>query len=246
MATATVQAFKKLPKEMLDEGITVELVNAIDMKENYSPVQFLKGDSPARLLKCEKGYWVLFDNAQILKDAKNNAIVYTEKECRLGRARYLVNYGEQEKARKIKELCERWKRLTREAIDKIKSEVKDLEDFAQASESKEESFIESHSLMKSLNPERYEQIRVRKVFELHNLKPVYVEIEKMWEENKIVDLMAILKIKEFENPMLTVDMENEYDIKVLVNTFSRKKLEKWDGDMLNRYATIEIEKQYPI
>jgi hypothetical protein len=43
---------KKLSKEEKDEGLTLELINSIDMKKKASPVMFKKGDEPVRLVKC--------------------------------------------------------------------------------------------------------------------------------------------------------------------------------------------------
>jgi hypothetical protein len=71
----------------------------------------------------------------------------------------------------------------------------------------------------------------------------------LWDENRIIELLSIFKLKHFPGfgePMLSADLDNEQDMKVLINTFGGDALKKWDGDMLNRYATIEIEKEYPI
>jgi hypothetical protein len=70
--------------------------------------------------------------------------------------------------------------------------------------------------------------------------------EEMWNEGKYIELLEAFEIKKFPNPMYRVRFDSDEDMKVLVNVFGMKALENWDGDMLGKYAAIEIEKQYMI
>jgi len=115
---------KTISKELREEGLTIDLVNAVNMNIKYSPVQINKGDEPVNLMACKNGFWVVLEDKTFLKDEKNNFIVFDEKACRIGRARYLINFGAEEKKKRVQDLINDWKSQIRQAIDKIKDDLK--------------------------------------------------------------------------------------------------------------------------
>ncbi len=68
----------------------------------------------------------------------------------------------------------------------------------------------------------------------------------MWEENKIVELLEYFDLKKFDTLMLSAQFDNEDEMRIVINTFGAKAINNWDGDMLLKYAQIEVEKLYPI
>ena len=232
---------KRLPKEIIEEGISVELVNSIDMERNYSPVQIQKGDEPVTLIQCLNGYWIKIGN-EYLKDAENKLMVFAEKECRIGRARYLVNFGAKEKESKVNDIISDWKEKISLSISKIEGKINSLKSFC----NNEESF--AYILMKNLNNEdKWELIKKQKQNDLNDLLDSYNQILAMQSEGRIIELLEIFGIKQFNNPMLTANYDNKQDMKLLINVFGGKALNDWDGkDMLLKYAQIGVEKKYPI
>lgn len=231
---------KKLTKDLIEEGITLDLINSIDLSKKCSPVMIAKGDEPVRLLICSTGYNVIVDDGTILRDAANKPIVLPEKECVIGRARYLVNYGEQEKATQVKSLAESWRSTVRSFLDQIKKKVEGIERSLQ-----EETAGSIPNFIKILSRENWPAVKAKLEAELSSLKPAYQEAEDMFAKNKIIELLSTCGLKEFSNPMLSVKLDNPKEMKMLLNTFGGPALQKWDGDMLTKYAEIEVEKSWP-
>ncbi len=226
---------KKISKEELAEGITVELVNKINMTRGYSPVQLQPGDEPVNILGCSTGFWVMIEG-KALKDELGKMIVWGERECQVGRARYLVNYGQQEKEAKTLQLVEQWRSDVRKEIDKVKHRIEEL---------KPSEF--SEMVIEGLKGKKAkEQYRQEKANELERLTPLYNDVEEAYTNNKLIELLTLFNLKKFDTLMLSADLNNRDDMIILLNTFSAEEIEKWNGNMAYKYAQIEIEKQYPI
>ena len=229
---------KRLSKEEIAEGLTLELVNSIRMERTHSPVQLQLGDEPCNLLPCTDGFWVMVEG-EALKDAQGKRIVWKYRDCQIGRARYLLHYGAQEKEAKIQALLASWKKEAREHLDKVKRRVDSLAKMLNPNSDIFESNI-FNSLAKP-----GDKAKEQKKFD--EMNSAYQVAESMWQQGQFVDLIQGLGIRSFTNPMLSVKFNDKHSMKVLVNTFGKAALDKWDGqDMLYKYAQIEIEKQYPI
>lgn len=84
--------FKRISKELIKEGITIDLLNKVQNSGKLSPVMFQKGDEPVNLVRCNPDfYWVLLDDGAYLKDTKG-LMKFDIKTCIIARARYLINY----------------------------------------------------------------------------------------------------------------------------------------------------------
>lgn len=88
---------KKLDKSDLNEGLTIDFVNNIDLNKNHSPVLFSFNDDPVKTLKCSNGYWVSFGFDDMAKDKDGKLIVFSEREIQIARARFLLRNPEIEK-----------------------------------------------------------------------------------------------------------------------------------------------------
>lgn len=101
--------------------ITKEFLNSFSMEHEYSPVQLMENEQPVKLIRCSAGYWVMLEFGEYLKDEKNRLIVIPEKEAKIGRARYLLNYAAEIEAVKIDKL----EKAIQAEIDVLKAKVDD-------------------------------------------------------------------------------------------------------------------------
>lgn len=81
--------------DLKKEGITSQFLKSINMNQEYSPVQLMPNEEPVKLIKCSTGYWVMLEYGEYLKDDKRRLVVIPEKEAKIGRARYLLNFKEE-------------------------------------------------------------------------------------------------------------------------------------------------------
>jgi len=102
---------KKISQALQDEGLTPALINS---SFNYaiSPVQIQAGDEPVTLMKAnESEFWVKLSDGSFLKGDKG-LIKFDLKTCMIARARYQLNYQEEEK-----------KTLVEAEVDKLRKSV---------------------------------------------------------------------------------------------------------------------------
>ena len=231
----------KLTKTEIAEGLTSDMLLQFNEHKAYSPVQLQAGDEPAHLLKCSTGYWIKDPDGGYLRDTTGALIVVSERECRIGRARYLLNFGDQEKQQKVYRLIESWKAEVRQKLDVVKCNVEKLENRLAPSSNSIEDALEK--LIQAERPGALERQRKEDEQSLSTLKPQYLEAEDLYLDGKIIELMEMLGIRTFNNPMFSAQKDNDAQMLVLKNTFGRQALDNWNGDMLTMYARLEIEKQ---
>lgn len=77
------------------EGITTEFLKSFTMDREYSPVQLMPNEDTVKIIRCSTGYWVMLEFGEYLKDEKRRLIVIPEKEAKIGRARYMLNFASQ-------------------------------------------------------------------------------------------------------------------------------------------------------
>ena len=154
--------FKKLSKELIDEGITIELLEKVQNSGKFSPAMLHPGDDPVTLIKANDSFfWVQLPDKTFLKD-KRNLMTFDVKSCIIARARYWTLFSdietsmdnERKAAAKEKEINEEVKRITadvkREAEEVIKK-YRDIESTAGVSEAGV-----FHLMLKEINPEMFE------------------------------------------------------------------------------------------
>jgi hypothetical protein len=230
---------KTLPKNLLEEGLTVDLVNSVNMQKKHSPVQLEHGDEPVKLMPCSKGYWILMEDGSCLKDEKNNLMVVDVKKCTIGRARYLLNYGKIEKKQRIDTLVQSWKEECKEELNKLREKMKTL--IAQSDPDSNNMFS---SLLKQMSPEQFAENVKNAQEKVEKFNPQYESIEKLYSEGNYYELIEIFGIRKFKNPMMSVKMDNVNEMQQLKNVIGKNAIDEWDGDILTMYAAIEIEQKY--
>lgn len=236
---------KKLSKEELTEGLTMEMVNAMNMAKNFTPIQLKQGDEPCNIIPCTGGFWVMIDG-KALRGADNKYIIFPERDCQVGRVRYLLNFGKAEKEKKIQALIIQWKKEVRDKIDIAKKKIA----YWGPPTAGSLSSILMDAIRENGDEEEVDFYDLQNKMNLDKFLPIYQEYERLWDENKIVELMDHFKIGGIKlalgTPMLSAQKDNAQDMKVMINTFGKTALDEWDGDMLYKYAQIEIEKEYPV
>jgi hypothetical protein len=230
----------KLSKSELAEGITKELIDFVLKQSKCSPVQLMPGDEPQNLLECSSGYWVVLAPGQYLRDEYNKMIVIPVRDCKIGRARYLLNFGESEKKEKIQKIIETWKDLCRIRLDEIKKRIDSLSEYE-----KEDGMFTI--IAKAANEQAFEFNKKMSLEQLKQIKPLYEANVKMFEDGQIIQLMENLGLRSFSPLMLSARFDNPQEMKVAINTFGANAINEWvdnGSDLLYKYAQIEVEKDF--
>lgn len=117
MALTSDQKIDK--KELIKEGITDVFLKSFTMDQEYSPVQLRPGEDPVKLIRCSIGYWIMLDFGEYLKDDKRRLVVVPEKEAKIGRARYLLNFKSEIETQK----ADIYERRIQDEITRLKLQV---------------------------------------------------------------------------------------------------------------------------
>lgn len=232
---------KKLTKEEQSEGLTLDLVNAVNLKKRTSPVMFKKGDEPVNLMACSKGYWVNTSDG-FLKDSENNLLVFKERECQIARARYLFYHADDEKKKDAEKLLESRKKKIQEKLDIFKKNIETIE--AYTNENSQTAQL-VRILESVITAEQKEFIRLeneRKVALLPKMKKEYEMLVAEFERENYNYLLNVMGIEKIENPV-SFKFDNEKDMRVLKNSFGAKAIEEADGDVNKLFARMKIEQQ---
>lgn len=237
-----MKKINRISKSEIKEGLTLELVNAISLDKNYSPVQLQKGDEPANILKCSTGFWAMVEGKP-LKDANNKMIVFSDKECQIGRARYLMNFGKEEKEKKIQELLAYWRKQLSDCIEKMEigHSGGSASSLSFLNGALEQMIFEQNKDI----PGYEENYKMRKESDKKVKDEIYNHVKILQKEGNETALIEFFEIKKFDSLMLSARFDNEQEMKVLINTFNKEQIDNWQGH-LYKYAQIEIEKQYPL
>lgn len=154
--------FKKLSKDIISEGITIELLEKVQDSGKFSPAMFQAGDDPVTLIKANNlFFWVQLPDGSFLKD-KRNLMTFDVKSCIIARARYWTLFSDVETsmdnsrkaAAKEKEINEEVKRITADVKNEAEEVIKKYREIeSMAGVSKPDVF---YSILKDLNPAMFE------------------------------------------------------------------------------------------
>ncbi|WP_321331843.1 hypothetical protein [uncultured Bacteroides sp.] len=233
---------KKLTKAEIDEGLTIEFVNKINLKMKSSPVMFKQGDESVLLLQCSKGFWVKTDDGY-LKDEKGRLIVFDEKKCQIARARYLLIHGEEEKALEAEKLLEKRKKLVWEKLEIFKKNIEDIKQYKDPNS--------TYSLLvKAFESDMSEEERTfiqaknqREIEGLPKMEKQYNALLSEFEKGNIEYLLAITGIEKRENP-ITFKFDNEDDMRIFKTVFSKSAMESMNYDTNKMFARLDVERKY--
>ena len=251
-----MKEIKKLPKEILEEGITLEDVNNPSFQTKCSPAILNKGEEIVSLIRNSSGqFWVMDSEGKQIRDG-NNLFVVSEKEARIGRARYLLLHGEEEKKqererfyRRVEEQCEQWiKEIDRE----VETFYYDLQvakcllgcDFDNVENSlfTVESYV---GLLKQNNQSRFErEIEVAKL-QIEHRKEAYSEIKTYVEQNdyhSLAKFFGKIPKNKMGYPIFSANLNNDTEMQNFKKIFGSDAIEYFDGDMFKISAAIHLLK----
>lgn len=225
---------KKLSKAQLAEGLTLEFVNSVKMIMNYSPIQLEPGDEPLPILENSKGFWGKPVGEDFLKEKdEKTLIIFSHDDCQIGRARYLMNFGKEEREAKIQALLSSWKKAVRDKLDNIKIHAKTLHNIVEGKGFELlGAFITKYAAQENLD----------------NLEPILVKAKKLYDSNNLEPLLRAFDIVRFDNNMFSAKYDDKVAMEKLKALFGADALKEWsekhDCDMLYKHAQIIVEKQY--
>jgi hypothetical protein len=250
---------KRLTKEQLDEGLTLEAVNSPEFELRPSPVQLREGEEPVRLLcvnpqKTPRMYWATIGDGKFVTDGGKLA-VFGEKECRIGRARYLLNYPEREKAERrekrkksVQAQCETWKKEISVKVRECRIEILKARIYlGMEYEHNEEDAIAEVLIKDAAEFDKlnwsflFEKKKKQMASSLPEMERHYALIQQMWNGGQFAELLYYFGMKRSGKPLLTAHFDNIREMDALMNTFSKDALEEWNGDRFKMLASIEID-----
>jgi hypothetical protein len=256
---------KKLSKEITDEGITLESVNSPLFLKRYSPAILRAGEEQVTLL-CINGrenslrFWIRDRDKNWIKDSRKHGgrlLVIDEEEARIGRARYLVLHGEEERKAEqekffasVEKQAEKWKA----EIDRgIKTFHYDLQvNKCIAGEEFEDTRNEIFTVA------AYAELlkRDKSDFELDIMKSsakaklpeseeLYEHISEMQTAGDWYGLAKMLgKVgNDYGEPIFIAHYDNPEEMDNLKSIFGKDAMDYFGGDMLKISAAIHIKKQ---
>lgn len=233
---------KRLTPDELSEGLTLELVNKIKLSRKCSPAMFRKGDEPVQLMECSKGYWVLTSDGY-LRDDKNNLIVFGERECQVARARYVMNFGEEEKRKAAANLLEIWKNKVKHKLEELQGKIEYL---TRASDEKStEAMIRRIAIEQVHHSERGNLVKAhQKDLELlPKLKELHQSLTEKYNNGEITYLLSYFGLEHFNNPE-SFQLDSPEDMKTFKNTFNAQYIDESQGNVSLLYARLRVEREY--
>lgn len=235
---------KKLTKEEKAEGLTLDVVNKIDLRKKCSPVMFKAGDEPVGIMECSTGYWVHTSDGY-LRDEKGKLIVFGIRECQIARARYLMSHGDEEKREEADLVFEQRKRKILEKLAAFKNNIEDIRQYAVKGSAVN---MLAKALESVMTDEQKAVIRSENERKIANLPKMEAQYEWLMSEfekgnyNLLLDMMGIEKIP---NPVI-FRLDNEDDMRTLKNAFGKQAIDEAQGDVNKLYARLKVEQMYNV
>ncbi len=98
------------------------ILQSINIKKEFSPVQKKKGEKPVKLIKNGNQFWVMLEFGVYEKDKKGNLLLIDQETAKEWRANYLMNC--QEEIKKLEE--ERLEREIQKEVENIKDKLREI------------------------------------------------------------------------------------------------------------------------
>jgi len=233
---------KKITKSEIAEGLTVELVNRVNLNKKSSPVIFQLGDDPVNLMKCSKGYWILTSDG-FLKDENGELLVFDERICQVARARYLLFHGDEEKELEAKKLFEKRKTIVWNKLEVFK---RNLDEVKQYQDPNSTVSILARALESAMSEDQKISINARNkqlIDDLPNMEEAYNSLMDEYNKGNIDYLLTIMGLNKRENP-ISFKFDDKYDMKAFKNVFSKDAMESMNYDISKMFARLDIERKY--
>lgn len=197
-------------KDILNEGITKEFMDSLNMVSDHSPAQLNVGDEPVSLLECKSGFWIVSEG-EILRDTQNKYIVISDREARIGRARYILNNQGLILEHKVQKEVDRLQKI---AILKAKDYLKQMKGILEYTDEKDTLYI----IMSAID-DGFEQ---KKEKAIKTITPEFMQqFQKINEmvDSKDYDNMYISFCQEGLPLITSYNMNSKTDINALIKSF---------------------------
>lgn len=246
--------FKKLPKDILEEGITIELLNKVQDSGKFSPAMMQKGDEPVTLIKANsESFWIQLEDGSFLKD-KGKLMVFDLKTCLIARARYWTLFSnvetamgekrrEEAKQKEIDKEVERIKADVKKQAESVISKYREIEKYAGLIRN---DFLD---MIKNINPEGFrakEEAAKQFISENPELKELINSIESKLTNEDFDSLYILLKT---DGLPLIASIDNDNNLELLKRFFHRDKIEKTVDTIqhqnhIRNVAMFNVNKRY--
>jgi hypothetical protein len=246
--------FKKLPKDIIDEGITIELLNKVQYSGKFSPAMMQKGDEPITLIKANnEAFWIQLEDGSFLKD-KGKLLTFGIKECIIARARYWTLFSDTENAMGDKRRSEAKEREINKEVLRIQTEVKKeaeeiIEKFREMERYAEDKEGGLSFIMKGLNPVWYQsRIDTAKQF-IESSPGIKEKIDSLEESLKAEDYDSIYMMLKTNGLPLVVSFSIDNDMDLAKRFFHKDKIDETieiikDQSHIKNVAMFNVNKRY--
>ena len=234
----------KLKKCELKEGITLELIERADFCRKCNPVIFQKGDEPVEILKCSTGYWIKMPEGY-LKDEKGKLIVFSERDCIVARARYLLHHADEEKQLEAEKLLQCQRKKIQEKLEIFRRNIDDIINYSEGGSISQIITSAAESLMSEEEQAVIKKINEEKAKSAPQLEKQYSHLVSEFEKENYNYLLDVMGIESVPNPII-FHYENKDEMRALKNAFGGDAIDFYNGDVNAMFSRLAIEKKYKL
>jgi|ERR1700741_771893 len=226
--------------DLKKEGITKEILNKIDLDRDFSPVQLMPNEEPVQLVKCSTGFWIMPEFGKYLRDEKNNLIVIPNKEAKIGRARYYLNFQEKIQQDKIDEEI---KLLKLEVDEKLKGMLPRMSEYLQyAGLLPFDDMLEALVVPIQKSKGTYDSlVAVAKAKVNESTLSLYNRIKELYEQEDY-DSLYILLFQDGLPQIASFSVNNQQDMDALIKSFHADTIDKTISQIKSQNHLYNIAK----
>ena len=251
----------KLSKDLLKEGITLELIEKVQNSEKISPVIFKQGEDPVIIIRCnEDFFWVQLEDGSYLKDEKKKLMKFDLKTCIIAHARYWLLFSEKETAiddqrkQKAKEIeiqkeVEKIKADLTKQVKELTNKFKSIYRYVDIEAKGLDNIL--ISIEKDNNPEIFQQKKEAAMKFIEENPTMEQFINALNEELKNNDFDSIyISLKTNGLPLLmSIKYDNDDDMEMAKKFFSANIIEKTIETINNKshietIAMLNVNRRY--
>ena len=242
--------FKTIPKRIKEEGITIDLLHQVQMHGKLSPVQLMKNENPVKTVPTQNGtmFFIMVKDGEYLRCTDNKTFIKEKrKSVIIGRARYLLNYLQEEIDSHVENEITRIKKNIDKEFKQLSYTFKQLCESADYEPGSFLRILHEGSGYGDLPPS---VIQARKFFEENDREAYQRYIKSLSNAHAIGDYDTLYHV--FNNKRLPLiasfDTSNFNEMYVLKKLFSKENIpiiaEELEADSIRVIARINIEKKY--
>lgn len=253
--------FKKIPKSLISEGITIDLLHQLQMHGKLSPVQLMPKEESVKTVPTQRGafFFIVLADGSTLKN-KGVFIKKSRKEIIIARARYLLHNLDAEIESKIDKELESIKKDLDKTVTKIRENFGAVCMYADWEKEETEDYsllgrnILTKALIMQISPgQTPPQVGLAKEFFRKNSRDEYKkEIDRLTDLQKSGDYETLYHLlKNNGLPLIaSFSHDNIAEMELLKKHFHRNTIDKTmdsiQKDSLHFIARMRIEKQYAV